>query len=454
MTTAVHRFVIGTAVLCCAAATVRAQEAPSSSTSPIGLFDALELAVESHPALRAAGAAYRQADAQLGQAQSEWFPQLSARASLMQYQEPMLAYPLHELSATVLPKFDPTLIQGGVDLGWLVFDGGGRRARVGAARAHEEGAAVNREAVELQLMSDVTRAYLTVISTAGVLDALGEHERALGAERARVRQLLEQGQAAQVELLRVDAAIAQAAAERISTEAALDASERSLARLLDVDVERVRAHALTGVRLISRPVADRATLLDRLEEGNLDIVEAQYAATSADWTRRAARSAWFPRLEGVGSYGMWAIPNGPAQFEWQVGLRVSYPLFTGGLRSRSVAGASARAEAAQESLALARLRSQAELDRAMTSAREQHSRAEAVATAVQHLTEVARIEHLALEAGEGTQTEFLRAAADLHRARASLVQAEYGEIVALVELARTTGDLTVDWLRSTLETLP
>ena len=457
MTRATSRGAIGTAVLCAVlgggAVPVRAQDA-SAPDSSLSLFDAVTLAVGTHPALRAADASYRQANAQLGQAKSEWFPQLSARASLIQHQEPMLAYPLHELSATALPTFDQTLIQGGVDLGWLVFDGGGRRARVGAARAQEGAAAVSRVAVQSQLMSDVTRAYLAVISTAEVLDALGEHERALGAERARVRQLLEQGQAAQVELLRVDAAIAQAAAERISTEAVMDASERSLARLLDVEVDLVRAGALARVRLIARPDVDRPTLLDRLERGNLDILEAQYAAQSADWTRRAAQSVWFPRLEGIGSYGMWAIPSGTTQFEWQVGLRLSYPLFTGGMRSRSVAGASARAEAAEENLALARLRGQEELDRAMTSVREQHSRAEAVATAVRHLTEVARIERLTLEAGAGTQTDFLRAEADLHRARASLVQAEYGEIVALVELARATGDLTVDWLRSTLETLP
>jgi outer membrane protein TolC len=428
-----------------------AQEAPLPR---LDLFEALERAVETHPALQAAGAAWRQADAQVGQAKAEWFPQLSARASLIQNQEPMLAYPLHELSATSMPTFDRTLIQGGVDLGWMVFDGGGRRARVGAARAQEEQAATNRQVVTLELVSQVTRAYLGVISTARVLDALGQHERALATERVRVVQFLEQGQAAQVELLRVDAAIAQAAAERISAEAQLDAAERSLARLLDVPVEEARADRLTPVRLASAPTADRAAMLDRLEEGNLDIREAEYAAESADWARRAAVSAWFPRLDGVGSYGMWAIPDGPAQFEWQVGVRVSYPLFTGLRRSRAVAGAAARAEAAQQNLALTRLRSEDALDRALTTVQEQQARTEAVATAVGHLAEVARIERLALDAGSGTQSDYLRAEADLHTARASLVQAEYGEIAAIVELARTTGDLTIDWLRTTLETTP
>jgi outer membrane protein TolC len=75
-----------------------------------------------------------------------------------------------------------------------------------------------------------------------------------------------------------------------------------------------------------------------------------------------------------------------------------------------------------------------------------------VATAVDHLTEVSRIERLALEAGEGTQTDFLRAEADLRRARAELVQAEYGQVLAIIELARATGDLSPAWLQRILET--
>ncbi|KPK03892.1 MAG: hypothetical protein AMS20_09675 [Gemmatimonas sp. SG8_28] len=100
------------------------------------------------------------------------------------------------------------------------------------------------------------------------------------------------------------------------------------------------------------------------------------------------------------------------------------------------------------------LTSRERLDHALTASREQRARAEAVAMAVRHLTEVTRIERLALETGTGTQTDFLRAEADLHRARAALVQAEYGELLAQLELANATGDLSMDWLYRTLETTP
>jgi outer membrane protein TolC len=427
---------------------------PVAADSALSLTDAVARALETHPALRVAEADYDAAAADLTRARADWLPHLSVRASLTQHQEPMLAYPLHELTLDRLPVFDETLIQGGVDLGWKLFDGGGRTARIRSSRARTEQAVAGREAASAELIVDVARGYLAVLSTAEVLSALDEHLAALEAERARVLQFLEQGQAAEVERLRVEAAVAQADAERITTAAALDAAERSLARTLGMELAAVRAPRLIPVRLAADAPDERAILVERLDAANTDVLEARHAVESAEWASRAASAAWWPRLEGFGGYGLWAIPDGEVQLEWQVGVRVSYPLFTGGDRSGAVAGAAAQAARARERLALVELRSRERLDQALTAVEEQRARADAVATAVRHLTEVTRIERLALDTGTGTQTDFLRAEADLHRARAALVQAQYGELFARLELAGATGDLSLDWLHRTLETNP
>ena len=65
-----------------------------------------------------------------------------------------------------------------------------------------------------------------------------------------------------------------------------------------------------------------------------------------------------------------------------------------------------------------------------------------------------RIEHLSLESGAGTQTDFLQAEAQLRTARSDLAEARYAHIGAMVDLARATGDLTVAWLDHTLENTP
>jgi outer membrane protein TolC len=70
------------------------------------------------------------------------------------------------------------------------------------------------------------------------------------------------------------------------------------------------------------------------------------------------------------------------------------------------------------------------------------------------MTEVARIEKLSLDVGSGTQTDYLSAEADLLAARANLVNARYREIVTRVDLARITGQLSLEWLAQNLESRP
>jgi outer membrane protein TolC len=129
-------------------------------------------------------------------------------------------------------------------------------------------------------------------------------------------------------------------------------------------------------------------------------------------------------------------------------------LFQGGARAAAISAATSRARAAAEQSRAAELELEAALDRAFATAREARARVIAMTRAVDHLTEIARIEQLALDAGAGIQTDFLRAEADLRRSRAALIEAQYGEILARVELARLTGELSADWLATIVESVP
>jgi outer membrane protein TolC len=308
----------------------------------------------------------------------------------------------------------------------------------------------------MTLISQVTVAYLEVLSARGTLDAALQSLAALAVERDRIDQLMAQGQAARVQRLRVDAAYAETEAERIAAAAGLDTGERRLARLLGLDVERARAGRLAPVRLAEglRHVEERATLIRRFEDHNPELAEVRRLTEAAEQGRRAAAAAWWPRLDVAGAYLLFGSKAFEFEGEWQVGLRLSYPLFTGGQRARAVSEAGARAAEARAQYELARLRGHEAVDRALAAVEEQRARVEAIATAVEHLGEVARIERLALEAGRGTQTDYLGAEASLRRARASLVQARHAEIAARVELGRVAGELTPRWLSTMLETIP
>jgi outer membrane protein TolC len=133
---------------------------------------------------------------------------------------------------------------------------------------------------------------------------------------------------------------------------------------------------------------------------------------------------------------------------------IAYPVFTGGARSSAVSRAGAFATAAREEVRLSEMQTREAVDRALGAVEAASSRTVAVTRAVEHLSEVTRIERLALDAGAGTQTEYLRAEADLLTARASLIEARHTTILARVELARIVGELSPDWLAHALENAP
>ena len=461
MLAAVHVAVLAVQVLALVGLLSQVLPLQSAVAEPITLAGAVARAQAKYPSVRAAQAAERAAAAAVGQPAAERWPSVRAQGSFVRYEEPSLVRPLHSFDLTAAPpEFDDTLLRGDLSVGWTLFEGGARVARVSGARAEAADASAARESAEMALTTQVTRAYLQVLATRGVLDAESRHTESLASERRRVEQLLEQGRAARVELLRVQAALAQAEAARVATTTRLDLAERSLARFVDLPPDAVRAGNLQPVQLATARAVredvpeERAALFEAAVLDNPDLERARRRLEAAEAARRVARAAWFPKLDAFGSYLGYGSDSGDGTLEWQAGFGVSYPLFTAGGRRSAVSRAGALAEAAREEFRLAELQVEQELDRALNAVLEARSVVEAVALSVQHQTEVVRIEQLSLDSGSGTQTDYLRAEADLLRARSALVEAEHTEIAAHVELARVLGELTPEWIDANLESEP
>jgi outer membrane protein len=363
----------------------------------------------------------------------------------------MLVTPIHGFEPGRTPPFHETLVQGGVILSYTLIDGGGRPARVRAARSQAEAAGAALAEAEQALVAGVVAAYLGVLSNRAVLEAHDRRRAALGAELERVRQRRAVGRAADVEVLRVEAALAAADAERVRLVANLDVSERDLARLIGADLGEARAERLAPVAWVDTALAAREGLTARALEASPAIARAGGAVAAAISESAIARSARWPRLDLVGAYLDRGSIEGDHRAEWNVGVQLSYPLFTGGLTSRGVERADAARRTAEERLRQAELAVAHDVDRAWSAVDESRARVASLRSAVAGFTEVARIERLRLETGVGTETDYLTAEAELLAARAGLAEAEHGAIVARVELARLTGELDPAWLQRQME---
>jgi len=187
---------------------------------------------------------------------------------------------------------------------------------------------------------------------------------------------------------------------------------------------------------------------------NPDVRAASLRFDAAAAAAGAARSTRYPSVQATSAIVDRSNLTRTYLAEWQVGVALSYPLFTGGARESGIDRAEAAERAAQQQRQLAQLVASQQSDEADATFGSSLARITALQVAVAQSAEVARITQLARDVGEGTQTDYLIAEANLFRARSSLVQARHAAIGARVELARVLGELSRPWIARSLESLP
>jgi outer membrane protein len=366
----------------------------------------------------------------------------------------MAVTPIHGFTPGVLPSFDETLIQGAATLSFNLFDGGARSARIRAARQAVGAAQASVAGSEQELIAAVVGTYAQALAQRETLAAHDERLLALVTEQSRAAQFLAAGRGAAVTVLRADAAVAEATAVRVSLAAALDLSVRNLARLIGSPPDSIAPDVLSPVDLRDSDLPSRAESHALALGASPAVERARRTVASARAGVGVAKGARWPALALVGRYIDRGSSQGDFTGEWDAGVQLSYPIFTGGAISNQVSEAEARLAGKSEELRLAELDAAERVDRAWSGVEETRARVASLVTAVAGFREVARVEKLRLDTGTGIQTDYLAAEADLLNARANLAGARYGLLTARVTFALATGQLSPAWLAANLEIEP
>ena len=437
-------------------------------TSRLTIEGAARAALGQYPTVGIARAAQSRALADVRETRSQLLPHITLDGSMTQFQYPMLVYPIHGFGnpnavPPILPPgkpvtFDRTLIQGSANLNWTLFDFGARRGRTNATRSLVEASDAALSSAEQALIARTAGAYLRVLSARQTLAAQDRRIASLAAESERTRRMLAEGKIARLEVLRADAALARARAERASTAGQLDGAEHELSQFTNRPWERITRDTMTAVALRDSGIAgireQRGGLISQALETSPEITEARHRADAAHASERAAKATRLPEFRV--NAGLVDRGGTGTEFlsEWQAGVGISYPIYTGGQRNGAIDRARADAVSATESRRLAEANVASGVDRAIATVIETHASVEALKVADEQSLAVAEIERTSLEVGSGTQTDYLEALALALQARSQLIQARHTEIAARIELARVTGVLTPDWLASNLESVP
>jgi outer membrane protein len=446
-----------------------AATAPASADAQeLTLTEAVASALESHPSLDVASAMTTRAEEETATARAQRLPNLAMGADLTRFQEPMVVAPLHAFDPLRPPSFDRSLVQGRLTARYTVVDWGERSARIRAGEASAESAELAAEDALAELLQQVVGAYLGVLTTRAVRTAADAHVSDLEAELDRVERNRQAGTAAEVEVLRASATLAGARADAASAAERAGLAERSLARVSDLPLARISGEDLAGVSVrdlertdlpalaVGAPpartnAASRTSPTEGIEGRSREVERARRGVSVAEARLVEQRSARLPRIEASAGLLDFGTLGGNHAAEWQAGVQLSWPVFTGGAQSARVRAARAGVDAARAELATTELIAEEQVDIALTAVAEADARAAALEAAVQQWAEVARIERLALDTGSGVQRDLLRAQAGLFEARAGLARARHDGVLARVGLAAARGTLDRDWIDRTLE---
>lgn len=415
-----------------------------ATAQALTLAAAADSALAAHPSLGSARARHEAALHARDIARAARLPSASFGATVTRFEEPMVVAPLHSFDPRRPPTFDDALVQGQVVVDYTLFDSGVRSSRTDGADAQAEAAVFGLAAAEMNLLAEVARRYLAVLSARAVQTAALAQLNAMEEEFARAQERLDAGTAPELEVLRAEASLQDARVEETAALRRVGLTERALARTMGGT-----PGALEGVSLAD--VVPRSGELIDGTRTNPIVEAARQTIRGAEAQLREERAGRMPQLDLRAALQDFGTVSGGHVTEWQAGIRLSWPVFTGSVRGASIRRADAQLRAAESEMATILLAVDAETDAAESGVFEADERAAALESSIAQWEEVARIEALALEAGAGVQSDLLRAQAGLFRVRAGHAQARYDAVLARVELARAQGVLSREWLNRSLE---
>ncbi len=337
-------------------------------------------------------------------------------------------------------------------LSYLLFDFGGRAARINSARANQRAALASFADTAQTVALNTVTAYnnlqgfraSVVASNASVLFAHQSLDNAAARERA--------GVATPADRLQAETALAQAQLTLQQAEGSARTAGGQLAVTVGLPPTIVLdLAAVPPLASAERLTGDVRTLISEAERLRPDLASRRASLDAAQASARAARSDARPSVELNASDGVNYANSINDRNSGSVGLSFVVPLFNG--YDRAYRRAAAQAEVERNVALVEQTRQQAGLD-VFTNATALDTQIRVLATArvlINSATASANIAQGRFAAGVGTFTDLLNAQSALANARQQVVSADFGVRNAQAQLARSVGSIgaAVDELRGT-----
>ncbi|HEY1788482.1 MAG TPA: TolC family protein [Verrucomicrobiae bacterium] len=406
------------------------------------LPELIDLAERSHPETRVAWEQARAGARAVGLSESAYYPYLAALAS-----EDFT----HQLF-TLTSVFPGNGIEenAGVDLSWLLFDFGGRKAAVAEARQKLMLANVNFNATHQKIVFIVTDSFYNYNITRQQVDAAQSTLEAAQTVAEASKARFDNGLGTTQDVLQAQQELAQADYDLEAARGAFDDGQVKLVRSLGIFpttqilVAKIPEESVSDG--LDEPLDD---LLDRALSQRPDLLAKLASLKASQAAVRAARAAYYPKISlqadagwqklDVNAYNSPYVGNSKPAYG--AGLAIELPIFDGFARRNNLQIAKSQLKAAESDLADSR---DTAVEEVMTSyidlktALRKQNAAEVLLSAAQTAFDASLESY---KQGLGTYVQVEVAQRNLATARTTLVDARSAIYTSKTTLALSVGDL-------------
>ena len=291
-----------------------------------------------------------------------------------------------------------------------IYAGGRLAAEHSASRLLAQAAAGDLAFARQALAVRVVALYQDALALRAVIRSLDQSRATLTAQVERIDALLRQQKAAQVDRLRVTVRLARVDQNAIEARNRLEIIQATLAVLMGREPSAAWELA-DNLSTAAEPAVD--SIVSRDVRADEAAVQARAAAAAQQV--RAARSGYWPTVEGAATYGPRGDFHSGEDYDLGfAGVALTWHIWDFGRTKSRVSEARANQRAREEVAAETSLQRRLELANAEAGVRAAAARIEASRLAVAQAQESLRIEQRKYELGQGTITDVLdaQAAAD------------------------------------------
>lgn len=416
-------------------------EAPHTLT----LLQAIDIALCRNPETQIAWANAKEAAAKVGQATSEYFPEIAAGASIerghiKRHTETQVDHTTPSSTST-LTSYSPEL-----SLSMLLYDFGGREAAIGAAKQAMVGAGWHYNAAMQAIVFQVVQGYAAVFSAQELLETAKQSE-AVSEEACKAAQAkLRIGTVTKADTAQAETAYAQNVLIREQAENGLKLAQGYFATLLHFPPTEPLQLASINPELKEVLFQEKIeNLIQRALKERPDLAAIRAREKQAKFEFRQAKAKNYPSLSLLGTHNttFYRQRGEPTREQSEIMLSLSVPLFTGFNHSYQIRAAKNKLEAETAN----RLKSEDEVALDVWNAFYNYQTAQQSYKTVQILLKSASASQaLALgryKAGKGTLIDVLDAQARSADANRQAVEVRYHLLVTRFDLARALGTISL-----------